>query len=259
MKLFQKLCILANLFLSFSKANPVEIQAEELLIEEQVDQNIYVDSECRIHQGTETHRRIKRVVGGIPANDTDHPWAVKIVYTDTSSLKCGGTLLVDGWVLTAGHCVFDENINNLNVSIFNPVLGNRSNYSPVLIIPHYLYDLSFNIKSENLYYDAALIKVSIPAEEIESLEPACVSPTQNIDNLDTKVQGWCSVDEFDYYNYEDFNELDLQIFSNEQCYYEKCNEEEDECIYFDADYMFCAGVDRDTEGKDACRGDSGNS
>ena len=260
MKLIQKLYILAHFFPDFSTANPLKYQTEELLIEDQWDNSVYVDSECHIHRGIETHRRVKRVVGGTPANDTDHPWAVKLVYAETLSLKCGGTLLKNGWVLTAAHCLSEnQNITSILVSIFNPVMGNRSNYSPELSISHYLNDLSFNIKSEDLYYDAALIKVSIPEEDMNNLEPACVSPTQDIDNLDAKLQGWGRVDEFEYSNYEDFNELDLQIFPDEECYFEKCSDEEDACIYFDADYMFCAGVDRDTEGKDSCTGDSGKS
>src|SRR5262249_46672856 len=45
------------------------------------------------------------IVGGTPAPDGKYPWQVRL-YNSMGDSKgfCGGTLIADQWVLTAGHC-----------------------------------------------------------------------------------------------------------------------------------------------------------
>lgn len=43
-----------------------------------------------------------RVVGGNPATPVSWPWLVSLQYENEHF--CGGTLIDESWVLTAGHC-----------------------------------------------------------------------------------------------------------------------------------------------------------
>ena len=224
------------------------------LIDTPEDISIYIDNNCGIQQNVGINQRPKRIVGGTTAIEADHPWAVRLVVPGDDYV-CGGTLLENSWVLTAAHCMEEIEIDKLQVSIFNPKIGNRSLYRPLTIKSHHLYDFSKNVNTDDVYYDAALIKVLVPDDDSDYLIPACVSPTEDIDNLVVKVQGWGQIRNDTYP--DSLQELDLTIFSNDECYYEKCYNGEGECESYNGDLMFCAGVDRDTIGKDTCWGDSG--
>ena len=45
-----------------------------------------------------------KIVGGKPAYPHSIPWQVALVFTNTSSIQCGGTIICDKYVLTAGKC-----------------------------------------------------------------------------------------------------------------------------------------------------------
>ena len=164
-------------------------------------------------------------------------------------------MLKNGWILTAAHCLEDIPLSNFEIGIYNPRWENRTYYQPEQAISHHLYDFSRNLYVDDFYYDVALIKVALPEEVLADLEPACVSPTQDIDNLDVKVWGWGQMGNETFP--ESLQELDLFVFPNDECYYVQCSNNESECVNFNGDLMFCAGVDRETAGKDTCKGDSG--
>ena len=48
------------------------------------------------------------IVGGHPADEGKYPWQVRLYSSmDDNVGFCGGSLIGDQWVLTAGHCVLD--------------------------------------------------------------------------------------------------------------------------------------------------------
>lgn len=65
-----------------------------------------------------------RIVGGTTASSSDAPWQVAL-FSDTAdpylSQFCGGTLIDSSWVVTAAHCMLDE--DNDKISVTNLYIG----------------------------------------------------------------------------------------------------------------------------------------
>jgi secreted trypsin-like serine protease len=51
------------------------------------------------------------IVGGTPSRNELHPWQVALLFVRDGQLRqfCGGSLVAPNWVLTAAHCVTDDN------------------------------------------------------------------------------------------------------------------------------------------------------
>ncbi len=51
-----------------------------------------------------------RIVGGTSVSIRDYPWQV---FISTGDYLCGGTIIADKWVITAAHCLYDEDNNRI--------------------------------------------------------------------------------------------------------------------------------------------------
>ena len=50
-----------------------------------------------------------RIIGGKQAFQGEYPWQAALVWPDKSrEIFCGGSLIKPSWVLTAAHCVLEE-------------------------------------------------------------------------------------------------------------------------------------------------------
>ena len=57
-----------------------------------------------------------RIVGGKPADPNEWPWLAALM-TPGEGQYCGGTLISDTYVLTAAHCVFQYQPNEVKVKL----------------------------------------------------------------------------------------------------------------------------------------------
>jgi len=57
-----------------------------------------------------------RIVGGDEADPNSIPWQVAMVYANSNSIRCGGTILCDKFVMTAAHCV-DQGTSTSSIQI----------------------------------------------------------------------------------------------------------------------------------------------
>ncbi|CAL4118785.1 unnamed protein product [Meganyctiphanes norvegica] len=210
-----------------------------------------------------------RIVGGVESLKHKYPWQVYIqIYLAVGGVaRCGGSIINDRYVITAGHCTYkgdkpcttevepeevtvtvaEHNINSIN----DDIKGVTDRIDVIRIIRHPKYCHS-NVEMDN---DIALLRLAevLALDDIPEIGYVCLpgSPFDNFSGMKATVSGWG-------YKEEDFDERDHTDLAYKL-------QEVNFKIHPDcSDYpnqkditqnMLCAG---DEEGhKDACGGDSG--
>lgn len=133
------------------------------------------------------------VVGGVDSKALELPWQVYIeIDKNGSRYACGGTLITDTWVVTAAHCLSDNDsrvlftaVDSSQVTVYSGGIdrsnsGNQSANTLANLIVHPDYSQVTNTN------DIALLQLSAPA----------ASPAQAIKLMDNTLQGYAN-DEFD--------------------------------------------------------------
>lgn len=145
-----------------------------------------------------------RVYHGDVADEGAWPWQVAIVQHDDSETMydrqfCGGSLITRSWVLTAAHCLFDENDDGEAVPTeagaidilagTNLLMDGQGELLPVAAVHvHPGYD------PNSMDNDIALIELARPAE-IEAVQPVQL-PTSGLEpaiapaGMPATVIGW---------------------------------------------------------------------
>merc|ERR1712079_613428 len=67
------------------------------------------DCKCGLAQ------RSTRIVGGVETEVNEWPWQAGMVWSGSSSVFCGATVISDEWILTASHCVDGTNPAEIQV------------------------------------------------------------------------------------------------------------------------------------------------
>jgi trypsin len=183
----------------------------------------------------------RRVVGGVDAKITEHPWQVAIDFPAIGGL-CGGSLIQDRWVLTAAHCFpgkTDPNSIRVKANASNYRVGGTWTQVEKIVV-HEAYD---KISQEN---DLALLKLkTTTAGDIIPL----AEPTQALKACQAlEVTGWGRT--------SDGGQVSQTLLKGDILYIENdaCNAPRAYHGQVKAG-MMCAGF-RDG-GVDACQGDSG--
>jgi secreted trypsin-like serine protease len=192
-----------------------------------------------------------RIVGGEDAIVGELPWQV-VVFPGPN--LCGGTLIDDGWVLTAAHCVVDSNNVPLSAADVWIVVGEHDlgqtdgaeqERAVAEVIIHPAYDPN---SSDN---DIALLRLAnpvVPGTGVGVI-PLVFSPAQDAlaaPDVLAMVSGWGATSEGgDSPNI--LQKVRLPLVSNATC-----NEAYGGSI---TGNMLCAGLPEG--GKDSCQGDSG--
>lgn len=174
------------------------------------------------------------IVGGTPATKGEFPFMVRL------SMGCGGSMLTDQIVLTAGHCVDGSGPTTditatIGVADLSDPDAIRVNSTEVFRPAEY--------EDAVEGYDWALVKLEEPVD-VPTL-PIATTPDYN--NGTFTVAGWGATREGGGQS-QILMKADVPFIDDDQCAqaYPDLNRE----------HMICAGV-WDQGGKDACQGDSG--
>ncbi|XP_063821941.1 trypsin-like [Ostrinia nubilalis] len=203
-----------------------------------------------------------RIVGGHAAKPHSHPYMVSLQlrFLWVRAHMCGGTLLNERWVLTAGHCVSDSLlIRWLNM---DAVAGAHDvdNFGPEVQIstislriphPNYIGGIDKN--------DIAMLRTSVPFQITSAVRPIRLpSPSLVVDNDSLMLPGWGSLKTTFFIPVlpSQLQELSVTYVPFQQCYKQIIDFlDPDEINPLDEDVHICTGPLGG--GKAACNGDSG--
>lgn len=112
-----------------------------------------------------------RVVNGADATLGEWPWQARLQFNNNH--LCGGTLVASEWVMTAAHCVLDEDTSKFKVVIGDvdryKKEGLEQEFKVKSIIKQPLF--SHPVPYEN---DIALFHLSKPAKPSDAVNTACL-------------------------------------------------------------------------------------
>jgi secreted trypsin-like serine protease len=216
------------------------------------DRGVIPPGSCGVNKYNPTGLTLPKpyIVGGKEAQRHFYPWQVSLAAHTFHT--CGGTIINDGWVLTAGHC-FRRALRPTSWTVIAGKHKYRTigeepgqvTYNVTKIIIHEGFQIS-----KSFINDIALMKVDGPIEFTDEIQPVCM-PDSNIGSLEgtmATVTGWGAISEGGYAGSR-LQEVDVPIISNGKC---QDKYGAGETI---ASTMLCAGYDEG--GKDSCQGDSG--
>ncbi len=182
--------------------------------------------------------------------DTNYPWITSLYIEGEAS--CGASLIASQWVLTAAHCVTDEDsgavmsTDNFSVVVNNYDLANNNDGESHRVSEVYV---AAGYDTNTLDNDLALLKLTAAVSTI----PISLMGLSHFNNLkdgdSLTVMGWGNTSTSDNRYPNILREVDLN-FAN----FETCQNKYSAIGQALTTNMFCAGGNGIT---DSCQGDSG--
>merc|ERR1719244_689357 len=202
-------------------------------------------------------KKDERIVGGAEADINEWPWMVSMLFSDGARHKCGGTVVASEWIVTAAHCLYEDQelIVETKFEDVSIVLGEHDNFlegeeilpRKVVKISKYIKHPEYDKLTSNA--DIALLKLAEKVD-LNTYTPACMANTgDDFVGKTAWVYGWGALS-YGTQDYPDkLQELSVKIVSQEVC----------QAAHVDlgwtiTDGMLCAGG---VTGQDSCQGDSG--
>ncbi|XP_044766031.1 serine protease nudel-like isoform X2 [Coccinella septempunctata] len=192
-----------------------------------------------------------RIVGGKNAGMGSWPWQAAL-YKE-GEFQCGGSLISDKWLISAGHC-FYKSQDEYWVARLGALRRSTALPTPYEQI-HPVQKIFIHPEYENNGFvnDIALLKLKKSVTFSDYVRPVCL-PKEG-ESLEDEVQctilGWGQLSEVGRIFPDTLQEVQVPVISTEECKKRTIFLP----LYNITEEMFCAGYDRG--GRDACLGDSG--
>lgn len=112
-----------------------------------------------------------RVVNGADATLGEWPWQARLQFNNNH--VCGGTLVASEWVMTAAHCMLDEDTSKFKVVIGDVDRYNKEGLEQEFKVKSIIKQPLFShpVPYEN---DIALFHLSKPAKPSDAVNTACL-------------------------------------------------------------------------------------
>ena len=191
-----------------------------------------------------------RIVGGQNATEGEHPWTIYLSSRSTGqNFFCGGSLIASDWVITAAHCIFNDDEDDVNYVVAGVYARNTSTSANAFVVQDTFIHPEYSNSSD--FNDIALLKLANPVP-LSLVDTYAKLPSLSIDSANAgtddpvKVLGWGATSE-DGSSSNVLQEVIVPVTTEAFC----------QQAYTDIDYdvQICAGLPNG--GRDSCQGDSG--
>ncbi|KMQ91120.1 serine proteinase stubble [Lasius niger] len=197
-----------------------------------------------------------RIVGGKDAPFGRWPWQVSVRRTSffgfSSTHRCGGAVLNENWIATAGHCVDDLLTSQIRIRVGEYDFSSVQERLPYVErgVAKKVVHPKYNFFTYE--YDLALVRLESSLTFAAHISPICLPATDDLlIGENATVTGWGRLSEGGTLP-SVLQEVSVPIVSNDRCksMFLRAGRHE-----FIPDIFLCAGYE--TGGQDSCQGDSG--
>jgi secreted trypsin-like serine protease len=188
-----------------------------------------------------------RIIGGQEATPHSIPYQAFLeIYSESQMWYCGGTLVSQNYILTAGHCGVDA--VKLDV-----ILGAHKALQPEdtqLVLTSTEVKVHEEYDGDNIFNDIALVKLPRTISFTSALQPSVLPSYSDINNTYSEVRanvsGWGLTDMYETKPSEVLHYLEMRVTTNKEC--------DDNFNATIIPSMICTSGEDDTG---SCSGDSG--
>ncbi|XP_046624539.1 serine proteinase stubble-like [Neodiprion virginianus] len=197
-----------------------------------------------------------RIVGGKDAPFGRWPWQVSVRRTSffgfSSTHRCGGAVLNENWIATAGHCVDDLLTSQIRIRVGEYDFSSVQERLPFVerAVARKVVHPKYNFFTYE--YDLALVRLETSLTFAPHISPICLPASDDLlIGENATVTGWGRLSEGGTLP-SVLQEVSVPIVSNDKCksMFLRAGRHE-----FIPDIFLCAG--HETGGQDSCQGDSG--
>ncbi|XP_073963856.1 trypsin-1-like [Choristoneura fumiferana] len=194
------------------------------------------------------------IVGGKDASQNEFPHMVLLGFgqsSETAAWQCGGSLLSEKFILTAGHCTWARDLGPVTYAIVGSLRrSDKVDSSQVHRIQHIIKHPQY--KAPSKYHDIALLETLLPVTLGASAVPVCLDIFGG-NTSQAVATGWGAT-AWRGSDADILQKVTLTKFKEEECR-KKFPRSRTMEHGFDADTQICYGDY--TERVDTCQGDSG--